>query len=483
MNYILLYPDELRAESLGCYGHPVVKTPNIDALAAEGTLFEGNYSAHPVCVASRCSLVTGWYPHVSGFRSQRNYASDATPNFWQYLKDAGWTTALIGKDDCFDKVSTDRIFDEHPKYPLDFNVGQDGTLENNYYTMILPPEEDNGDDKPVDRMIANKSIDFINRHAKDENPFCLWVNFLYPHPAYTCPEPWYSMYDGEELPIRGKEWLKGKPDIYELTRQYRHSDSENPSVFRKMNSIYLGMISYVDSLIGEIVQSLRDNGIYDDTTVILCSDHGDFAGDAQLTEKHPNTLDDMLTRVPLIIRRPGAPKNHRVSALSQSIDIFPTVFDYEGLKIRHDQFGVSLRDEVEGSFGNNSRVVYSEGGYDTREPQCFEHVGLPDIAKQIMHEGTVYYPKFEQQEKSPESLCRTVMRRDRNMKIIVRTNGENEMYDMVNDPQEYHNLYLDPSYKGLFMELSFDMLNWLIHTSDVVPQLRESFNVWYSKKE
>jgi len=483
MNYVIIYPDELRSESLGCYGHPVVQTPNIDALANEGTLFEQNYSANPVCVSSRCSLVSGWYPHVNGHRSQRNLMTLKEPNFWQYLKDEDWTIALIGKDDCFSKEETDMLFDEHPPFPIPSNhLGDDGTRENNYYSLIMDPLPEFGKNCPGDRRITEQTKDFLNRHSNDDKPFCLWVNFLFPHAPYHCPEPWYSMYMDKELPLRSDDWRLGKPELYELTRYYHLSHYEDPETFHKMNAIYLGMITYVDSLIGEVIQSLKDNGLYEDTTIILCSDHGDFAGDAGLTEKHPNALDDMLTRVPLIIRRPGCPGKHRINALTQSLDIFPTIFDFENLEIKHDQFGVSLKDQVNGLPGDGARAVYAEAGYDTREPQCFENAGDTPEAREIMHEGTIYYPKFAQQELSPESLCRSVMRRDRNTKVVIRTNGDNELYDIANDPQEYNNLYLNPAYKPLFHELAYKTLQWMIHTSDVVPRLTEPFKVWYTKK-
>jgi arylsulfatase A-like enzyme len=80
VNYLLFYPDEMRAESLACYGHPVVQTPNFDRVAAEGTVFENAYSAHPVCAPSRASLVTGWFPHVQGHRTLRYLLDDTTPN-------------------------------------------------------------------------------------------------------------------------------------------------------------------------------------------------------------------------------------------------------------------------------------------------------------------------------------------------------------------------------------------------------------------
>ena len=480
MNYVIIYPDELRAESLSCYGHPTVKTPNIDALAAEGTVFEQNYSVHPVCVASRCALVTGWYPHVRGYRSQANLMHDTEYNFIEHLNRANWVTALAGKDDCFDEASTKRVFTEHLPFPGAQRPVADGKK---HYTMIMPPILEDEVEKNIDFCCTRDSIDFIKRHADDEKPFMLWVNFLAPHPPYTCPESYYDMYQEEDIPpLRSNDWIKGKPELYELCKKYREADEEDPKVFIKMNAVYLGMITYVDALVGQIVNALKENGIYEDTTIILCSDHGDFAGDAGLTEKCPNALDDMLTHVPLIIRRPGCPKGHRVHTLTQSIDIFPTIFDFENIEVEYDQFGISLKAQVEGASGDDSRVVYAEGGYDTREPQCFEDMGPEDsIIRKIMCEGTIYYPKIMHEEKSPESICRAVMRKDDRYKIVVRTNGEHEMYDVRNDPKEYINLYHDAAYQQIFQKLCLKTLMWLVHTSDIVPRPDKNAKRWYEE--
>ena len=478
MNYVILYPDEMRAESLACYGHPTVKTPNIDRLASEGTLFENNYTAHPVCVASRCSLVTGWYPHVRGYRSQLNLMPDTESNFISELNAQGWTTALIGKDDCFDAASTDRLFTEHKPFPGAMRPESNGKKN---YTMIMPPMVGNAAEQTPDAYCCRDTIDFINRHAKDDHPFMLWVNFVAPHPPYTCPEKYYNMYkDSDVPPLRDDSWIKNKPDLYKYYRDFREVEDEDPEVFVRMNAIYLGMISYVDDMVGQITDALKAQGIYADTTIVLCSDHGDFAGDAKLIEKCPNGMDDMLTKVPLIIRRPGCHEGQRISTLTQSIDIFPTLFDFENIEIGHDQFGVSLKPQIRDGVDNCDRVVYSEGGYDTREPHCFETLGPEgSIKRKVMGEGTIYYPKMLHQEIKPDSVCRVIMRRDNRYKIVVRTNGQHELYDMEKDPQEYHNLYGKEEYQSLFDELVMKTLLWLTHTSDIVPRPSKHVKFWF----
>lgn len=473
MNYVLLFPDEMRAESLSCYGHPLVRTPNIDALAAEGTLFEQNYTTHPVCGPSRCNLASGWYPHVDGRRSFY-MMTDKDPNLIDYLNQAGFTTAHAGKDDMFDHASMGRIFQEFlPFYRRD-KVKTEGlkAIPEARYSMIYPPVKDEDAHLLGDAKHTDDAIDFIHRHAGDDKPFFLMLSWLFPHPPYTAPESYYNMYDPAEVPMRRDvDWYKeNKPQMYEVLRRYREMDDKGEDIFRKMNAVYLGMISYVDMLVGRVVQALKDEGIYEDTTIILCSDHGDYAGDGGQTEKWPSEMTDMVTRVPLIIRRPGCPGGHRVSTPTQSFDIFPTILDYEHVKLHYAQFGVSLRPQIEGAPGDAERAAYCEGGYDVREPWCFEpecFKGTYLEAPQI--EGTDYYPKCLQQQEEPDTVCRVVMQRYKDWKLMVRTNGPNELYNMKDDPWEAHNLYGKPEYKEIQDQLTQKMLTWLIDTSDVVP--------------
>jgi choline-sulfatase len=264
--------------------------------------------------------------------------------------------------------------------------------------------------------------------------------------------------------------MEGKPDFYPLLRKYREMDDKPAGIFRKINAVYLGMISYVDELVGRVVAALKEQGIYDDTTILLCSDHGDYAGDALQLEKWPSDMSEMVTRVPLIIRRPGSPEGQRVKTPVQSFDMLPTILDYEDVKLDYMQFGVSLRPQIEGAPGDAERAVYTEGGYDTHEPWCFEPVcfkGTPLDFPQL--EGTDYYPKVTQQQEVPESVCRATMQRYRNWKLVVRTDGQNELYDLEKDPLEMENLYGRPEIAHLQTVLEQRMLRWLIHSSDVVP--------------
>ncbi len=481
MNYILFFPDEMRAESLHCYGNTDAYTPNIDALAAEGTRFDLCYTAHPVCTASRISIMTGCYPHVHGYRSLKHFLHAGDHTFVNAMKEQGYTTWFAGKSDCWEKEGTEEAFDGVLS-SLDWDFFDLEKTKQAYLkavkapkTEILPheytmlkearPDEEIINDR--DYQLVDWGCDRIREHRGSDQPFFLMLSLLAPHPAYQTFHKYDAMYDpGKLTPPRGMDWLQGKPAFYETIRKYRELEEEDESLFRKVYATYLAMYTYVDDLLGMVVNTLKECGIYEDTTIILCSDHGDFAGDAGLIEKWPSAMDDMLARVPLIIRHPGSPAGHTVKTPVQSIDIFPTIFGFEDLQEKHPHFGVSLQDEVEGGAGVPDRAVYCEGGYDTSEPHCFE--GTP-LFFPHMTTGSQYYPKMLQQIEEPDTVCRAVMQRDMRYKLVVRTNGQNELYDMEKDPMEYRNLYSDPAYRGIRDAEKDRMLSWLLHTSDVTP--------------
>lgn len=474
MNYILFFPDELRAKSLSCYGNQYIETPNFDRLAQEGTLFEQNYTTHPVCVASRCSLFTGWYPHVAGFRTLRYYLQPHHPNFMQMIKDAGFETYLFGKNHVF----SEEVF----KSCVDHYIFEDfGHMDNRAkgkklrtsvgisvkdYSMLLDPLPDEMLEELDDTISINAALDVIRNRKNTDPPFFIYIPTLMPHPPYKMVERYYNAIKEDSLPPVLPADLENQPGYRDLIRKYRNLGETDERIFRKIHAVYLGMCLYSDMLLGRLLDALEETGHFEDTTVICSSDHGDWAGDYGLVEKWPNAFDDDITRVPLIIRTPGGAKGHRVKELTQTFDIFPTIFDLEQIEIGHTQFGVSLKEQLFGASGDSARRVYCEGGYDIHEPHCFE--GTKAYAH-FMVKDSVYYPKMIQQQEAPESVCRGTMIRNERYKLVIRTNGENELYDMLNDPDELKNLYYMPDMQGLINEMKNEMLLWYIHTSDVVP--------------
>ncbi len=253
--------------------------------------------------------------------------------------------------------------------------------------------------------------------------------------------------------------LPNKPDYYALIRRYRNLDLCPDEIFARIRAVYLGCNSYVDWMLGQLLDTLDATGLAEDTVVIVSSDHGDWAGDYGLVEKWPSALDDTLTRVPLIIRAPGNTSGHVIREQVEFFDIMATVMALAGVKTRHTHFAQSLVPQLYGSPGDPDRAVFAEGGYDPHEPHCFEGRPNASIFTDTSH---IYYPKGLQQREHPESVCRATMLRTLGAKLVRRPEGVNELYDLRHDPFELENIYNHADYSALQNKLENMMLDWAI---------------------
>ena len=261
----------------------------------------------------------------------------------------------------------------------------------------------------------------------------------------------------------------GKPSFMDLIRKYRSLDKLDSKTFAKIYAVYLGMNSYVDLMLGQILETLDKTGLSENTVVIVSSDHGDWAGNHGLVEKWPNAMDDDMVRVPLLIRAPNNKAGHVVKEQVEFFDIMATVLELAGIEAEHTHFSQSLVPQLQGASGDPGRAAFCEGGYDLHEPNCFE--GFPrgmDVTN-LLDPSNIYYPKALQQQEEPLSVCRTTMIRTLEYKLVKRTSGENELYDLKRDPKELNNLYDDPDFRQLRLELEERMLYWYIRTADTVP--------------
>lgn len=465
MNYIIFNPDEMRAESLACYGHPVAQTENIDRLATEGTRFDNCFVQHTACTPSRCSFMTGWYPHVRGHRTLWHTLRPEDPNLFRYLKAAGYDVQWWGKNDLLspDSFANSVSTAGHP--------GDAGVVRNpfprddpRYFSFLQDPlgapVDNHGDFRCVEG-----AIEYLR--SGPEKPFVVYLPISSPHCPYATFQPWHDMYDPKELPPLRPAETTGKADFYGAIRRSRGLDGLDESTFRKINAVYLGMISYVDYLLGRLLDVLDETGHADDTMVLFFSDHGDWAGDYGLVEKWWSGFDDPLTRVPLLIRAPGSVAGHVVAEQVELFDIMATILESAGIQAEHTHFARSLLPQLGGADGDPNRAVFCEGGYDIHEPHCFE--GFENRNDWLSTPTNVYYPKLQLQQQAPKTACRSVMIRTKTHKLVRRSTGAHELYDVPNDPCELTNVYPEPTSAAPVRELESRLLDWFLRTGDVVP--------------
>jgi len=302
MNLLIFIPDEMRAESLSCYGHPLVRTPNYDRMAEEGVRFEQCHVQNPVCTTSRPSLMTGWYSHVAGHDTMWHLLRPHEPSLFRYLREAGYHIEWHGKNDLYAPECFPLAVDHYDSA----RGGRAGVnpypwQDPAYYSFLYDPFP-GAPDQTGDMRNVQAGIDFLRSRSKEDKPFVLYLATGLPHPPYSAPQPYHDMYDIGDLPPLRPPNLPNRPDYHELVRHYRRLDLLPDDHFRRIQAVYLGMCSYVDWMLGQLLDALDETGLAEETTVVVCSDHGDWAGDYGLVEKFPSGLEDTLTRVPLLIR-------------------------------------------------------------------------------------------------------------------------------------------------------------------------------------
>jgi choline-sulfatase len=268
-----------------------------------------------------------------------------------------------------------------------------------------------------------------------------------------------------------------------LIRKYHKftgmKESENAQMLQKVRQTYLAMVSYTDSLLGKLLDTVDHSYLKDNTAILAFSDHGDYAGDYGLVEKWPSGLEDALTQVPLIARIPQVTDHAKGSTWKEPVqlfDIMPTVMEVSGIQVPHTHFAKSLVKPMMGTADpavDGRKYVYAEGGFASFEPRDLES-DCDATNKPCVPLGTNYYPKLLQQQERPDSVARAIMVRSKTHKLIWRNDPEYgekdcELYDLVKDPKELENQWDVPAYAGVKAELKDQLLHWLSQTSDVTP--------------
>jgi len=436
--------------------------PHLDGLASEGVAFTHAFNQNPVCTPSRCSFMTGWYPHVRGHRDMHHMLAPEEPCLLKELKEAGYHVLWAGKNDLL------RVEDVHNAYSARVE-SEPGTsfwrknpwkLGDRLYHSFLYGRLPDGNRTPDDAN-ADAAARFLTGGPPE--PFCVYLPLTYPHPPYAIEEPYYSMYDRDKLPaIAPQPDFSKKPRLLSMIRERAGLDKLTEEDLREILALYYGMITKTDANLGKVLSALRDAGLWEQTAVIFFADHGEFAGHYRLVEKAQNTFEDCLTRVPLVIKPPGkTPAQGTVSdALVELIDFYPTVVELAGLADTHTHFGRSLLPLLRGETAAHRDVVFCEGGTLDEEEHTHE---------QRRKRENIYWPRISAQNADHQAHGKAVMVRTRRWKYVRRLYETDELYDLEQDPFELENRIEDPACAQVVAELRERMLDWFLATGDVVP--------------
>lgn len=445
-NIILLVMDSARAANLSCYGYERRTTPNLDALAAEGVLFEQAISVGCWTLPVHASLFTGLYPLSHGM----TISKDALPNGFQtqagQLKELGYETACFSNNayvsevthltQQFDvvediwKVTNPRGIKRTKIWRLRKWLEQFGAVTKPLIAVmrrlqriraILKRHRNRGDQGA--RLTNEKIISWLTESRDSDKPFFVFVNYMEPHEPYNPPYP----YNRRFMPRRFTPWRVAKVGNNKEVMQNRSAKRYEDDL-EILRALYDGELSYLDQQIGELIDFLRSLGILDNTVVIVTSDHGDSLGEHEHIG-HRMALYEQLVHVPLIIRypskfRPGTRVKEQVSL----IDLYPTLLELAGAS--------------PSSYSSN-------GSYSLMAPPGVETRPF------VIAENTA--------PKSLNSIVTRMLRTER-YKYIWKSNQEHELYDLAEDPDELVNLIdLRPE---IARELQGQLMAWIDSIGD-----------------
>jgi len=475
---VIFNPDQWRGDVIGHMGNPAAVTPNLDrAVGTDFVSFRNAFCQNPVCTPSRCSFMTGWYPHVHGHRTMHHMLHAHEPVLLKRLKDAGYFVWWGGKNDLVPGEDGWGDFcDEHyrPSQPENLTPApkrdwRGAPDSDTYYSFYIGRLETNWGERHWNRDLGNVlgACDLI-RNQPDARPLCIYLPLQYPHPPYGVEDPFYSMIDRDRMPPRTPtpEAWRGKPSLLKGIWENQRLQSWTEDRWTELRATYYGMCARVDYQFGLVLEALREAGIYDDTAMFLFADHGDFTGDYGLVEKAQNTFEDCLTRVPFMVKPPADVRvQARISeALVELIDFPATVETLAGLEPTHTHFGRSLLPLLAGETDEHRDAVFCEGGRLHGETHCMEL----ESSDNLTPEGE-YWPRLVLQRSEGPEHTKAVMCRTREFKYVRRLYEADELYDLRADPQELDNRIDDPALRDVLLDLKERMLTFFLETGDVVP--------------
>jgi arylsulfatase A-like enzyme len=474
-NVLILMFDDMRFDTFSYRGGPV-STPNIDALAQQGTRFDNAMTTTGLCSPSRAAMFTGRWGHKTGlddnvglYHSRVSELDVSEGGVIKRAHDSGYEVGYVGKwhlgpqgpalrgaeymwghehaNERHGRQWTPYVMQEEM---ANYNQGgRDAKGEKHLYYQTLPGTYETSHTAENVRHGQKMLKDF----ASKDTPFFSVISFEQPHPPYRVPEPYASMFDPStlELPLNHLAKRQFKPmsqdDAWWPWHDVEHMTDED---WRKSRSYYYGAIAMIDHAIGEIIQTTKELGVYDDLRIIVVGDQGSMLGEHSLYDKGPYAYDELM-RMPLIIRDPAqAPRT--ITKQVSMLDIAPTLGDWMGLKPDGDVDGRSLVNLMQqGDIADQGRVDQALYAYEWYNGGWF---GIRALRT----------PEFK----------------------FVWNPGDSrdEFYDLKNDPVELNNLVKNPKYKPQLLEMIALLDAELVRTADPsVVKFRQQMKPYVSGKD
>ncbi|HEV2122351.1 MAG TPA: sulfatase-like hydrolase/transferase [Chloroflexota bacterium] len=423
-NLLFICSDQHSRHVLGCYGNPVVRTPNLDALAARGTRLENAYTNTPICVPARSCLATGRYAHTIGsWDNATPYVGTEAPSWGHRLTQQGHRVTTVGK--LHYRAPEDPTGYPDQRLPMHVLAGGGeayGLLRDRMPPLsqtrqqVLSAGAGESEYTRYDRAVADAAVSWLRDEMPSQadtsgKPWALFVSFVYPHFPLVVPEAYLRPYPLENLPLpvqwHPDEWPHHP--VLDWKRQVQHLDEpiDEPAIRRALQT-YCGMVTFLDEQIGRVLAALQESGRAGETRVIYTSDHGDMMGEHGLWFK--SVMYDGAAGVPLILAGPGVPAGKTVCTNVSLVDCFPTVLEIVGVLPTPEDAALPGRSLLQlVREGDRPRTVFSE-----------------------------YHAIY-----SPSG---TFMVRTERHKYVHYVGPPSQLFDMIDDPDEPCDLAADPAH-------------------------------------
>ena len=460
-NILFILSDQHNARVLGHKGHPDVRTPNLDRMAADGVRFENAITQNPICTPSRVSWLSGQYCHNHGYYGLSGPQPNGLPTVPGHFRRAGYRTAAVGKIHCpanwieedsdlfhdtcggsVDGRSAEyaRYLDERGLTELEDHGAMNEFGDQGRQTVEGRPSKVSYEDGQ-EGWSVRKTIGFMQECIRQATPFFAHVNLPKPHQCYTPAQQFWDMYDESKLtlPPNAAYDMKDKaPHLRDMAEGWRTRSWQlfEPRTFeagrlRKLHG-YLGNVSHVDHAVGELLDWLDKSGAGENTIVVYSSDHGDYACEHGIMEKAPGICSDAITRIPMIWRWPDRFKRgHVAEELVEAVDLANTLCALTDMEAMETADGKDISYLLRGETGEVRRLAVTEFAWSK------------SIRKGKYR--LVHYP--------------------REMFAEVHPDGFGELYDLETDPWEMSNLFFDPVYKDVVDDIMGEFTDWLITTT------------------
>lgn len=440
-NIVLILTDTQAANVVGCYGHPELRTPHIDRLAAGGIRFERAYTTCPVCTPARAGLFTGIYPHTSGAWTNNLPLGTNILTMGQRFQDGGYRTGYIGKWhlDGHDYFGTGLCPPGwEPEYWYDGRNYLDELTEdeirlwryrlNSYETLVA---HDIRPEFTWAHRVSERAIHFLE--SRDKRPFLLVVSYDEPHHPFTCPPEYVEPFLEYDYPLgpAAYDTLDDKP-AHQREWAAVSGVSHRDGTVRA--PLYFGCNSFVDAEIGRVIDAVHAL-TSEDTIIVFTSDHGDMLGAHQLTGKGAAMYDE-ITRIPLIVESPERFGAGMVCSDTVShIDLLPTFLEWAGLPI----------------------------------PPILEGESVAPLLRRERAPERCAFIEFNRYEIEHDSFggfqpVRCVV--DKRYKLVINLMTSDELYDLQDDPAEVRNLIEDPARAPIRDRLHDRLLAWMYEKRD-----------------